>query len=171
MSENESKLTFNDPIVKRNYHIMNNYIIFLLDSGLSYLKREFLTRFKKEDYIKKFSAESFFDFILRENLRNKIKGQVHAVLSAAKLYVEQFDGNEGSSEEINKIIEKRYPMYEHNDMTLLHTSETHPGHQELKIISKLTFRVVVLQSAHLMACREENITDYSQLIRAYLSNN
>ena len=56
-------------------------------------------------------------------------------------------------------------------MTLLHTSETHPGHQELKIISKLTFRVVVLQSAHLMACREENITDYSQLIRSYLSNN
>ena len=38
MSENESKLTFNDPIVKRNYHIMNDYIIFLLDSGVKLFK-------------------------------------------------------------------------------------------------------------------------------------
>jgi hypothetical protein len=165
MSDNISHVTITDPILKRNYFIIYEYLIYLLDSGLNYLKRTFMDSIDKKDYFKKFSMESFYDFILRDNIRNKVKSQMRAILNGSVACASSWNGKEVPFEVLEEVLDKKYPLYERNDMSLLHTSETHPGHQELRMLSKLTYRVCMLQLTRLIVVRDPNVKNYEDLTR------
>jgi hypothetical protein len=155
---------FRDPEIKRNYYLLFNYLEYLMDSGLNYLKREYLAQYQ-DDNIKKLSASSFFEFIVRDNIRAKVRNQIRAVLGAAVMCIEYYDGDNIQAEELNRIIDKKYPLYGKNDMTLIHSSVTHPAYGELRIVSKLTFRVLLLQCSKILSCKDPNIKIYEDLLR------
>ena len=67
---------------------------------------------------------------------------------------------------LDTVVRKKFHQYAQFDMSLLHTVRTHPGHLELEQISKLTFRISIIQAARLLNVRTPQITNYAQLIRA-----
>lgn len=158
---------FKDPLVERNYHIVGRYLLRLIDMGLDFLEREYIRR-NSENEFQKFSARSFYTFVLRDYIRNKVKAQVKCILNGAVMCIESNHVHNGivDADYLDLVVRKKFHQYAQFDMSLLHTIPTHPGHLELKQISKLTFRISIIQAARLLNIRDENIKTYADLIRA-----
>jgi len=66
---------------------------------------------------------------------------------------------------LDEIIEQQYPEYASNDLSLLHSSNSHPGYSELQTVSRLTFRVSIIQAAYILSCQDPEVITYIQLIK------
>lgn len=165
MSSPNHFVEFSDPLIKRNYHLIRHYILFLIDIGLDYLKREYL-KHNSETSFQEFTANNYYDYILKDYLRRKLKGLLKVVLNASVEAVDYFPHGTIAGEKLDRIVKKYYPEYAENDMSLLHSSVSHPNRRELETISKLAFRVAVIQITRIIRSRSEEINNYAELIRS-----
>ncbi len=169
MSENivESPDFEKEPLLKRNYFMIGHYLIFLIDLGLDFLRREYIRK-NAENEFQKFSARSFYNFILKDYIRKKVKNQIKVILNAAVDCIKANKVNNGivDPDYLDDVVRRMFNQYAENDMSLLHTTKTHPGHLELKQISKLTFRISIIQSSRLLNVKKQDIDTYGELVSA-----
>ncbi|RLI61837.1 MAG: hypothetical protein DRO88_12550 [Promethearchaeia archaeon] len=165
MSSANNFIEFRDPLIKRNYHLIRHYFLFLIDIGLDYLKREYIN-YNSESSFQEFTANNYYDYILKDYLRRKLKGQLKIILNASVEAVEQFPKEKIGGEPLDRIVKKNYPEYAENDMSLLHSSPSHINRKELETISRLTFRVAIIQITRIMRSNSENVKTYAELIRS-----
>ena len=169
---------FEDPILKRNYNIIGHNLLNLVDNALVFLKNQYVSK-HSENKFEKFSADNFFNFIMRSYIYKKIKNQIRAVLNSAVDCI--LDQQKQKKDNINiignidpfyldTIVAKKYHAYKENDLTLLNTSNTHPGHQELMLISRLTYRICIIEVTKLLSVKKKNIKNYGGLVRATYKN-
>ncbi len=151
--------------IKRNYHLLRHYLLFLIDIGLDFLKQEYI-RHNSDNPFAEFTAHNYYDYILKDYVRRKLKSQLRTILNTSIYALPYYKANRIDQNQLDGLVKKYYPEYAENDMTLLHTSSGHPTRIELKTISKLTFRVAIIQTTRIISCDAENIDHYSDLIRA-----
>ena len=94
---------FPNRYLRRNYNILEHYLDFLTGTGLDFLKREFIGRYA-DSSIKKFSAQNFFHFILRDYIENKVRSQVQIVLETAASCVTHLDNEIIDPDYLDEII-------------------------------------------------------------------
>ena len=153
-----------DPIIKRNYQIVKNQIIGLLDKGLDYLRQIYLKE-NSDSSFKEFTAQNYFDFVLRDYIRRKIIYQLKIILKTALLCLPHYQNDSIDQNFLDNLINQRYSNYAEDDLTLLHSSSSHPARNELQNISKLTFRIYIIQTIYLIAVKEPEIQNYQDLVK------
>ncbi|MHA2001328.1 MAG: hypothetical protein ACTSVU_04470 [Promethearchaeota archaeon] len=153
-----------DPIIKRNYQIVKNQIIGLLDKGLDYLRQIYLKE-NSDTSFKEFTAQNYFDFVLRDYIRRKIIYQLKIILKTAILCLPHYQNESIDQNFLDNLINQRYSNYAEDDLTLLHSSSSHPARNELQNISKLTFRIYIIQTIYLIAVKEPEIQNYQDLVK------
>ncbi|MHA1619448.1 MAG: hypothetical protein ACTSVZ_09205 [Promethearchaeota archaeon] len=151
--------------IKRNYHLLRHYLLFLLDMGLDFLKKEYI-RNNSENSFAEFTANNYFDYILKDYVRRKLNSQLRTILNTSVYALPYYKANRIDQNQLDDLVKKNYKEYAENDMTLLHTSASHPSRSELETISKLTFRVAIIQTTRVISCEAEKIENYSDLIRS-----
>ena len=156
-------MEFENQIVKRNYYLLKHQLIYLLDSGLDFLKREYVKRNSDTSFLE-FTAQNYYDFIMKDYIRKKIKSQINSILKSGLLCVNHIVNDVVDPDYLDEIIEQKYPEYASNDLSLLHSSNNHPGYSELQMISRLTFRVTIIQTAYILSCQDLEIKTYAQLM-------
>ncbi len=161
----KKSLEFENQLVKRNYYLLKHQLLYLLDSGLNFLKREYVKRNSETSFME-FTAQNYFDFILKDNIRKKIKNQINSILNSGLLCINHMiDGDVVDPDYLDQIIEQNYPEYASNDLSLLHSSNNHPGYSELQTISRLTYRVAIIQTAYILSCQDSEVKTYIQLMK------
>jgi hypothetical protein len=164
MSETEKKIVIDDPLIQRNYNLLGHYLRFLIDSGLDFLKRQYIEE-NSETEFQRFSAVNFFNFILKDYIRKTVKKQVKTILEASLKCIDHLKDGIVDPDYLDKIVEQKLPQYQRYDLTILNTSQLHPNHQEIRIISKLTFRIGILQATRILACDDEKTKTYGGLVK------
>ena len=149
--------------IKRNYHLLRHYLLFLIDTGLDFLKQEYI-RQNSENPFAEFTAHNYYDYILKDYVRRKLKSQLRSILNTSVYALPFYKNHQIDQTQLDELVEKYYPEYAENDMSLLHTASG--PRKELETISKLTFRVSIIQTTRVISCKAENIENYSELIRA-----
>lgn len=159
-----------DPVQKSNYKLIWRYLNFLLEEGILFLRNEYISR-NDQTSLTRFSAISFYDFVLKETIQTKIKNILRVILNAGVECVPFYhhENDEIDPDQLDKIIEKKYPLYAKNDMTLMNSLHTHPAFPEIEMISILTFRVAVIQAARLIASKVFT-HNYTDLVRAVFTD-
>jgi len=158
------KLLFENQLIKRNYYLLKHQLLFLLDSGLDFLKREYVNRNSETPFME-FTSQNYYDFILKDYIRKKIKNQINSILNSGLLCINHMVDDTVEPAFLDQIIEKKYPEYASNDLSLLHSSNNHPGFSELKTISRLTYRIAIIQTAYILSCPDLEIKTYLQLMK------
>ncbi len=140
----------------------------MLDSGLDFLKREYIKRNSDTSFLE-FTAQNYYDFILKDYIRKKIKSQINSILNSGLLCINHIVEDVVDPDYLDTIIEQQYPEYALNDLSLLHSSNNHPGYSELQMISRLTFRVTIIQTAYILSCQDNEVKTYIQLMKKVFS--
>ncbi len=135
-----------------------------MDSGLDFLKREYIKRNSDTSFME-FTAQNYYDFILKDYIRKKIKSQINSILNSGLLCVDHIVNDVVDPDFLDGIIQQQYLEYASNDLSLLHSSNNHPGYSELQMISRLTFRVSIIQAAYILSCQDLEIKTYTQLMK------
>jgi len=73
------KIEFENPLVKRNYYLLKHQLLYLLDSGLDFLKREYVKRNSDTSFME-FTSQNYYEFIMKHYIRKKIKFQISSIL-------------------------------------------------------------------------------------------
>jgi len=162
--KNSPHLEFKNQLVKRNYYLLKHQLLYLLDSGLDFLKREYVKRNSDSTFLE-FTAQNYYDFILKDYIRKKIKNQINSILNSGLLCINHMVDDIVDPNYLDSIIEQKYPEYASNDLSLLHSSNNHPGYSELQTISRLTYRVAIIQTAYILSCQEPEVKTYIQLMK------
>jgi hypothetical protein len=154
-----------DPILANNYALIWRHFQGLIDEGIMVLREMYIEN-NNSTPLSRFSAISFYDYILKQNIEVKLKNQLRVILKAGIECVNHYDHNkkEVNPEYLDKTIGRRYPLYRLNDMTLLHSSKIHPAYPDIELISILTFRVAVEQTTRMLSCQQEK-NSFSELAR------
>jgi len=157
MNQNEEAL------LKRNKNLLWQALLFYLDTGLNYLKRQYVD--SSANSLTKLTNEQVYDFVVRQNIRKLIKTNLREVILTAIEYVKNEKAQESSEFYFDELIDRKYPMFAKNDMILLHSRKDHPAYSELRTISKLILRIAVFQSVQLLKCKDEDVKTYEDLVR------
>jgi hypothetical protein len=163
-------LKIDDPIQKSNYKLLWRYLNFLLEEGIQFLRNEYISQ-NDQTTLTRFSAISFYDFVLKDTIQTKIKNIIRVILNAGIECVPFYNSerDEVDPDQLDKIIDRKYPLYAKNDMTLINSLHTHPAYPELEMISILTFRVAVIQAARILASKTFTHT-YTELVKAVFND-
>ena len=83
MKKFEINQEISDPITKRNYELLGNYFMSLIDAGLDFLKIQYV-KDRSENTFHEFAADNYFDYILRDYLRRKARTQLIYILNSTR---------------------------------------------------------------------------------------
>lgn len=164
MSSNPLIIDIPDPIIKRNYNLVRHYLIYLLDSGLDFLRREYIKENSDSSFLE-FTAYNYYDYILKDYIRRKGKVQIRIVLNSAVECLDHIDDEIIDPNFLDNIVKKTFSEYANVDWSLKHTSSSHPIRSELELISRLTYRISIIQATRFLACKEPDLKFISELIR------
>ena len=93
----------NDSLVYRNYQILGKYLMKMVDKGLDFLKNVYIDR-NSETSFQEFAAENYYDYILRDYLRRKIKTQMKFLLKSAIFSIASYHQGVISSEFLDNLF-------------------------------------------------------------------
>ncbi len=164
MSSNPLIIEIPDSNTKRNYNLLRHYLIYLLDSGLDFLRREYVKENSDTSFLE-FTAYNYYDYILKDYIRRKGKSQIRIVLNSAVECLDHIGHEVIDPDFLDKVVKKSYTDYANVDWSLKHTSTSHPIRSELELISRLTYRISIIQATMLLATKEPDIKFVSELIR------
>ena len=153
-----------EALIKRNKNLVWQALLYYLDTGLNYLKRQYVD--SSANSITKLTNEQVYDFLVKQNIRKLIKTNLRKILLTAIEFIRNEKAQESSEFYFDELIDRKYPMFAKNDMILLHSRKDHPAYSELRTISKLILRISVFQSVQLLKCKDENVKTYEELVRA-----
>lgn len=162
------EIKIDDPIIKRNYDLVGKFLIRMVDDGLNHLKHIYV-RMKGDSSFQEFAADNYFEYVLRDYLRKKIRAQIKFVLKGAVLSLEHFQGNTIDPYFLDDLVEEISQDFREYDLIYIHSDHEHPAFQEIKLLSNLTYRVSVIQAGKLLRTRDPDISNIQSLIRATFS--
>lgn len=143
---------------------MKHQLIYFLDTGLEFLKREYVKRNSDSSFLE-FTAQNYYDYILKDYIRRKIKSQIKIILNSSLQCIDYYKNDVVDADYLDEIVEQNWNSYAENDLSLLHSSNSHPGYVELQMISRLSFRVSIIQTTKIITCDDEKIKSYSELVK------
>jgi hypothetical protein len=164
MTDLAYEIHIEDSIIKRNYEMVGKYFISLVDDGLDFLKTIYVKN-RAENSFQEFAAENYYEYILRDYLRRKIRVQIKYVLKGAVLSLEHFNNNTVDPDFLDNLVAEIIPDFQEYDLTIIHTDHEHVAYQELKVLSKLTYRLSVIQVCYLLRNRDSEISNVQELIQ------
>ncbi|UYP47494.1 hypothetical protein NEF87_003779 [Candidatus Lokiarchaeum ossiferum] len=164
MSSNPLIIDIPDPIIKRNYNLIRHYLINLLDSGLDFLRRIYVKENSDSSFLE-FTANNYYDYILKDYIRRKGKTQIRIVLNSAVECLNHIEDDLIDPDFLDEKVKKTFAEYANVDWSLKHTSSSHPIRSELELISRLTYRISIIQATRFINCNEPDVKFVSELIR------
>ena len=164
MTDLAYEIHIEDSIIKRNYEIVGKYFISLVDDGLNFLKTIYVKN-RAENSFQEFAAENYYEYILRDYLRRKIRAQIKFVLKGAVLSLDHITNETVDQDFLDNLIAETITDFQEYDLTIIHTDREHVAYQELKVLSKLTYRVSVIQVSFLLRNRDPEISNIQELIQ------
>ncbi|MHA1900569.1 MAG: hypothetical protein ACTSW5_06715 [Promethearchaeota archaeon] len=112
-----------------------------------------------------FTSQNYYDFILKDYIRKKVKSQINSILKSGLACVDHISKGVVDPDFLDDIVQQNYPEYASNDLSLLHSSNTHPGYSELQMISRLTYRIAIIHATYILSCQDSEIKTYLELIK------
>ena len=148
-------------LIKHNKNLVWHALLFYLDSGLAYLKREYVS--SSQNPIQTLTSEQIYDFIVKENIRKNIKVDLRLILDTALEFVNFEQENNIAEYYFDDLVDRKYPHYKKYDMILIHARKNHNAYGELKMISKFIFRISVYHTIQLIKYPED-VKTYNDLV-------
>lgn len=152
-----------DPLILRNYKMVGKYLIELVDKGLDFLKVIYVQR-NSDTSFQEFAADNYFDYILRDYLKRKIKNQLRFVLKGAIAANDFYIDSVIDQNQLDMLIDDMFPDYKESDLVLLHSDSHHEAYSEILLLSRLTLRVAIIQMVPIMNNPDPNADTAVKLI-------
>ena len=167
--EKDTHPELQDPLVSRNYSIIRHYLMYLVDTGLEYLRHIYIET-NSGNILQEFTAENYYDMILKDYVRRKVKSQVRFLVHTALDCLPHFRHNVIVPNFLDAIVEENFAEYAELDLILIHSANNHSATSELRHLSKLTFRIAIIQATRLLNCKQNDVTTYADIIKATFSS-
>ena len=151
--------------IERNYKILEKRMIEQMETSLDYGKSLIDSELDTGalNFIVKPIIKSFYKYWSDNEAKRGTLEQIKITLDSAKELVK--NGNSSSKEQIEKVINKNFPIYLKNDQTDIQCRKNHQNHKKLKVVTKKCF-ITQVEESILFLNIKDNINNYNELSRA-----
>jgi len=150
-------------VIERNYRILEKRMIEQMDISLNFGKSLIDTELDTGlNVLVKPIVKAFYKYWSDKDAKVGTLEQIRVTLDAAKDLITNGDG---SKEQFDRIITRKFPIYLENDQTDRQCKKNHRNYKQLKEVTKKCFITQVEESVLFLKV-DENIKDYSELSRA-----
>ncbi|MFX0058577.1 MAG: hypothetical protein ACFE8J_09800 [Candidatus Heimdallarchaeota archaeon] len=150
--------------LERNYKILEEKMIDQMNISLGYGKSLIDSELDAGvlNFVVKPVVKSFYKYWSDKDASIGTLEQIKITLNSAKEFLVSGDG---SKEQLDKIVDRNFPIYLENDQTDRQCKKDHKNYPELKRITKKCFITQVEESILFLKVKDE-INDYNELSRA-----
>ncbi len=151
-------------VIERNYRILEKRMIEQMDISLNFGKSLIDSELDTGvlNVLVKPIVKAFYKYWSDKDAKVGTLEQIRVTLDAAKQLVTNGDG---SKEQFDIIIARKFPLYLENDQTDKQCKKNHHNYKELTEITKKCF-ITQVEESILFLKVDEDIQDYSELSRA-----
>jgi len=150
--------------IERNYKILEKRMIEQMETSLNYgmslIDSELDTG--ALNFVVKPIVKSFYKYWSDNDARKGTLEQIKVTLDSAKELVKNGDS---SKEQIEKVINRNFPIYLENDQTDIQCRKNHQNHKKLKVVTKKCF-ITQVEESILFLNIKDNVNNYNELSRA-----
>ena len=150
--------------IERNYKILEKRMIEQMETSLNYgmslIDSELDTG--ALNFVVKPIVKSFYKYWSDNDARKGTLAQIKVTLDSAKELVKNGDS---SKEQIEKVINRNFPIYLENDQTEIQCRKNHQNHKKLKVVTKKCF-ITQIEESILFLNIKDNVNNYNELSRA-----
>ncbi|MFX1377592.1 MAG: hypothetical protein ACFFA4_00730 [Promethearchaeota archaeon] len=147
----------------RNYKILEKRMIEQMETSLNY-GRDILDSeldVGSLNWVVKPIVKSFYKYWSDKDAKVGTLEQIKVTLDSAKEFIQ--NGN-GSKEQLNRIINKNFPIYLKNDQTYIQCKDTHRNYKKLEEVTKKCFITQVEETIIIFNVKDD-VKDYNELSR------
>ncbi|NVM36217.1 MAG: hypothetical protein HWN81_11525 [Candidatus Lokiarchaeota archaeon] len=150
--------------IERNYKILEKRMIEQMETSLNYGKSLIDSELDTGalNFVVKPIVKSFYKYWSDNDAKKGTLEQIKVTLDSAKELVKNGDS---SKEQIEKVINKNFPIYLENDQTDRQCKHTHHNYRKLKEVTKKCF-ITQLEESILFLNIKDNVNNYKELSRA-----
>ncbi|MFW9970073.1 MAG: hypothetical protein ACFFDF_07710 [Candidatus Odinarchaeota archaeon] len=150
--------------VDRNYKIVEKRMIEQMETSLSYGRDLIDSEVDSGmlNFVIKPVVKSFYKYWSDKDAKVGTLEQIRVTLNSAKEFIKNGDG---SKEQLNKIINKNFPIYLKNDQTYIQCKNTHRNYKKLEEVTKKCF-ITQVEETILFFNVKKDVKDYNELSRA-----
>ena len=151
--------------IERNYKILEKRMIKQMETSLNYGKSLIDSELDTGalNFVVKPIVKSFYKYWSDNEAKKGTLEQIRITLDSAKELVK--NGDSSSKEQIEKVINKNFPIYLKNDQTDIQCRKNHQNHKKLKVVTKKCF-ITQVEESILFLNIKDNINNYNELSRA-----
>ncbi|MCK4380406.1 MAG: hypothetical protein KAW51_04650 [Candidatus Lokiarchaeota archaeon] len=151
--------------IERNYKILEKRMIEQMETSLDYGKSLIDSELDTGalNFVVKPIVKSFYKYWSDNEAKKGTLEQIKITLDSAKELVK--NGDSSSKEQIEKVINKNFPIYLKNDQTDIQCRKNHQNHKKLKDVTKKCF-ITQVEESILFLNIKDNVNNYNELSRA-----
>ncbi len=122
----------------RNYKIVEKRMIEQMETSLNYGRDLIDSEVDAGslNFVIKPIVKSFYKYWSDKDAKVGTLEQIRVTLDSAKEFIKNGDG---SKEQLNRIINRNFPIYLKNDQTYIQCKETHRNYKKLEDVTKKCF--------------------------------
>lgn len=149
--------------LERNYKILEKRMVEQMEMSLGYGESIIETELDSGvlNVIVKPIVKAFYKY-WSDDAKVGTLEQIRVTLDSAKEFIKN---GAGSPEQLERIINKNFPIYLKNDQTYIQCKDTHQNYIKLKEVTKKCF-ITQLEETILFFNVKDDVKDYSELSRA-----
>ena len=150
--------------IERNYKILEKRMIEQMRTSLDYGRDLIESELDvgSLNFIIKPIVKSFYKYWSDKDAKVGTLEQIRVTLDAAKEFIKNGDG---SREQLNKIVNRNFPIYLKNDQTYIQCKNTHRNYKKLEEVTKKCF-ITQIEETILFFNVKDDVKDYNELSRA-----
>jgi hypothetical protein len=149
--------------LERNYKIVEKRMVEQMETSLNY-GRELIDSEVDAgslNFVIKPIVKSFYKYWSDKDAKVGTLAQIRITLDSAKEFLRNGDGSEA---QLNKIINRNFPIYLKNDQTYIQCKETHYNYKKLEEVTKKCF-ITQVEETILFFNVKNDVKDYNELSR------
>ncbi|MDX1798538.1 MAG: hypothetical protein R3255_07810 [Candidatus Lokiarchaeia archaeon] len=147
----------------RNYKIVEKRMTEQMETSLNYGRELIDSEIDAGslNFVIKPIVKSFYKYWSDKDAKVGTLAQIRITLDSAKEFLKDGDG---SKEQLNKIINRNFPIYLKNDQTYIQCKETHRNYKKLEEVTKKCF-ITQVEETILFFNVKNDLKDYNELSR------
>ncbi|MFX0005414.1 MAG: hypothetical protein ACFFA7_01625 [Promethearchaeota archaeon] len=147
--------------LERNYKIVEKRMIEQMETSLNYGQELIDSEVDAGslNFVIKPIVKSFYKYWSDKDAKVGTLAQIKITLDSAKEFLKSGDG---SKEQLNKIINRNFPIYLKNDQTYIQCKETHSNYKKLEEVTKKCF-ITQVEETILFFNVNNDVKDYNEL--------
>lgn len=147
----------------RNYKIVEKRMTEQMETSLNYGRELIDSEIDAGslNFVIKPIVKSFYKYWSDKDAKVGTLAQIRITLDSAKEFLKDGDG---SKEQLNKIINRNFPIYLKNDQTYIQCKETHRNYKKLEEVTKKCF-ITQVEETILFFNVKSDVKDYNELSR------